>query len=292
MISSMTGFGAGEFHQDGYTVSVELRSVNSRFLEVSCRLPPSFISYEREMKEIIKKKIQRGKLYVTLSIQGENAGVLDIKVDQRIARAVRSLLDEICQTTGIQEELRLDHILKFSEIFEPLKEPAGAEKMWGGVKTALVKALDDLKSMRNREGESLAKDIVKRVKYLDKNLNAIERIAKKNIQNAYQKMVERIRVLERNQEVSQERLHAEIVLLADKLDITEECVRFRGHNTLFNKIIKESSVVGKKLNFLLQEMNREANTISAKANNLAISHHVVEIKEEVEKLREQVQNLE
>ncbi|MBN2028977.1 YicC family protein [bacterium] len=292
MASSMTGFGVGEFHQDGYTVNVELRSVNSRFLEVSCRLPPSFIHYERKIKEIIKKKIQRGKLYLAVSIQGENEGVLDIRVDQRIARAVRSLLDEICRTTGIQEELRLDHILKFSEIFEPMKEPAGAEKTWEGVKTALIKALDDLKRMRDREGESLARDIVKRVKYLERHLSAIERIAKKNIQNAYQRMVERVRILQQNQEVSEERLHAEIVLLADKLDVTEECVRFRGHNALFHKIMEESPVVGKKLNFLLQEMNREANTISAKANNMAISHHVVEIKEEVEKLREQVQNLE
>ncbi len=292
MASSMTGFGVGEFHQDGYTVGVELRSVNSRFLEVSCRLSPSFIHYERQIKEIIKKKIQRGKLYVTLSVQGENEGILDIRVDQRIARAVRSLLDEICRTTGIQEELRLDHILKFSEIFEPMKEPAGAEKMWEGVKTALIKALDDLKRMRDREGEELARDIVKRVRSLEMHLNAIERIAKKNIDNAYQKMVERVRILRKNQEVSEERLHAEIVLLADKLDITEECVRFRGHNVLFHKIMKESSVVGRKLNFLLQEMNREANTISSKANNMAISHHVVEIKEEVEKLREQVQNLE
>ena len=116
MASSMTGFVVGEFHQDGLIVTVEVRSVNSRFLEVSCRLSPSLTQFEREIKEIIRASIQRGKLYLTISIQGENEGVLDIRVDQRIARAVRSLLDEICHTAGIQEELRLEHMLKFSEM--------------------------------------------------------------------------------------------------------------------------------------------------------------------------------
>ncbi|MCJ7813303.1 YicC family protein [bacterium] len=292
MASSMTGFGVGEFHKDGSTVCVELRSVNNRFLEVSCRMPPNLVHYERKIKKIVREKIQRGKLYVTISIQGENAGVLDIRLNQRATRAVHSLLNEICHATHIQEELRLEHILKFSEIFEPLKEPAGVKKMWEGVRIAFEKALTDLQNMRNQEGKSLVKDIVQRVKRLDSHLSGIEHIAKKNVKNTYDKMMDRISILAKNREISQERLLTEIVLMADKLDVTEECVRFRSHKDLFYKTVEEDAVVGKKLDFLLQEMNREVNTISAKANNIEISHHVVGIKEEVEKLREQVQKLE
>ncbi len=292
MASSMTGFGVGEFHKNGSTVIVELRSVNNRFLEVSCRMPPNLLHYEQKIKKIIREKIQRGKLYITVSIQGESTDVLDIRVNQRAVRAVLSLLDDICHTTHIKEELRLEHILKFSEIFEPLKGPTGAEKVWGGVRIALEKALTDLQNMRDQEGKSLVRDIVKRVKCLDNHLNGIERIAKKNVKKTYNKMVDRINILTRNSGISQERLYTEIVLMADKLDVTEECVRFRSHKDLFYKTVEKNSAVGKKLDFLLQEMNREANTISSKANNIEISHHVVGIKEEVEKLREQVQNLE
>lgn len=292
MASSMTGLGVGEVQINGTTISVELKSVNNRFLEVSCRLPTFISHYEQEMREIIRRQIHRGKLYVTISIHGETDDALGIRVDPKMAKAIRHLLDDLRRTTGVQEELCLEHFLKFSEIFESFREPEGSENTWQGVKESLLQAVADLKVMRDREGETLTRDIVDRIRVLEKHVDAIERITEKQLPDEYNKLVERVQKLVKNMEVNEERLNTEIVLMADKMDVTEECVRLRSHNQLFLRILEEEAMVGKKLNFLLQEMNREANTISAKTTNAEISHLVVDMKEEIERLREQVQNLE
>jgi len=288
----MTGLGLGEVQKDGTVVVVELKSVNNRFLEVSCRMPSFLSRYERKVREIIRSRIKRGKLYVTIAIQEDTDGVLDIRVDSKTAKNIRRLLDELREATGVREELRLEHFLKFSEVFGPLRGPEDADKTWENVREALTKALADLKEMREQEGNALVRDMSKRVRELEKRLGSIERIAQENLPDEYKKMVSRVEKLVRNGEINEERLNTEIVLMADKMDVTEECVRLRSHNQLFFHTIEEGAAIGKKLNFLLQEMNREVNTISAKALNAEISHLVIEMKEEIEKIREQVQNLE
>ncbi len=292
MASSMTGLGVGEIQEGGMTVVVELKSVNNRFLEISCRIPSVIARYEQEIRKIIRSQITRGKLYVTIAIQDEADGTLDIRVDSEMAKKIHRLLDELRQATGVEEELCLEHFLKFSEIFEPLKEPEDGEKIWESLQVALTKALTDLKEMRDKEGSALVRDIVGRVQDLEEHIDAIERIVQKNLQDKYEKMVSRVQRLIKDREINEERLNAEVVLMADKMDVTEECVRLRSHNQLFFGVLEKEAAIGKKLNFLLQEMNREVNTISAKALNAEISHLVVEMKEEIEKIREQVQNLE
>jgi len=288
----MTGLGMAEIQHEGTTINVELRSVNNRFLELMCRMPPFLSRYEREVKDIIKSQITRGKLYVSISVQGETNNVLDIGVDLKKARSIRNVLNELRKVTGVNEELRLEHFLQFSEVFQSIKESETSEKIWEKVRDVLTRALEDLKQMRIQEGKALEKDIMKRIRCLGKNITAIQKIAKKNLSESYKKMVERIEKLMGNRELDKERLHTEIVLMADKMDVTEECVRLQSHNQVFLRTLKQEVVVGKRLNFLLQEMNRETNTISSKASNAEISHLVVEMKEEIEKLREQVQNLE
>jgi len=292
MASSMTGLGVGEIQEGGMTVVVELKSVNNRFLEISCRIPSVIARYEQEIRKIIRSQITRGKLYVTIAIQDEADGTLDIRVDSEMAKKIRRLLDELRQATGVEEKLCLEHFLKFSEIFEPLKEPEDGEKIWESLQVALTKALTDLKEMRDKEGSALVRDIVGRVQDLEEHIDAIERIVQKNLQDKYEKMVSRVQRLIKDREIDEERLNAEVVLMADKMDVTEECVRLRSHDQLFFSVLEKEAAIGKKLNFLLQEMNREVNTISAKALNAEISHLVVEMKEEIEKIREQVQNLE
>lgn len=292
MASSMTGLGMAEIQHEGTTINVELRSVNNRFLELMCRMPPFLSRYEREVKDIIKSQITRGKLYVSISVQGETNNVLDIGVDLKKAQSIRNVLNELRKVTGVNEELRLEHFLQFSEVFQSIKESETSEKIWEKVRDVLTRALEDLKQMRIQEGKALEKDIMKRIRCLGKNITAIQKIAKKNLSESYKKMVERIEKLMGNRELDKERLHTEIVLMADKMDVTEECVRLQSHNQVFLRTLKQEVVVGKRLNFLLQEMNRETNTISSKASNAEISHLVVEMKEEIEKLREQVQNLE
>jgi uncharacterized protein (TIGR00255 family) len=291
-ISSMTGVGIGEVRRDSYTTTVELKSVNNRFLEVSCRMPAFLSVYEREVKDLIRKSVNRGKIYVTISIQNDSAGDLDFRVEEQTVRAVSNLLVHLRETAGIQEELKLEHFLKFSDIFQSAKEPDDKGKNWNDIKKALAEALKSLRNMRMKEGEALAEDIVKRITRLTRYVREIEKIADKSVQLAHQRMMDRVKKLVAESELDRERLFSEIALMADRMDITEECVRLNSHHQLFLDTIRNDSVVGKKLNFLLQEMNRETNTLSAKATNAEISHIVVNMKDEIEKLREQVQNLE
>ena len=292
MASSMTGLGLGDVIRNGMTLTVELRSVNNRFLEISCRIPSVLSAYEKDVRELIRSTIHRGKVYITVSIQGDSDGVLDIRVDQKMAKSLHRLLEDLKRETGIDEDLKLDHFLKFSEVFEPQGTIEQSEEMWEWVQEALSMALADLKKMRDQEGSGLVQDILGRVSKLEAHVDAVERIAKTSIPEAHNKLLERVRVLTKEIHVDEDRLNAEIVLMADRMDVTEECVRLRSHHRLFRKILDEECVTGKKLNFLLQEMNRETNTISSKVANVEISHIVVEMKEEIEKLREQVQNLE
>ena len=292
MASSMTGFGVGEARVDTKTITVELRSVNNRFLEVSCRLPSSLSTYEQKVRETIRQAIDRGKLYTTITIQDEANNGMDLRINRDAVKTVYALLNNLKETAGIQEQVTLDHVLKFSEVFEGATVENETDQLWEGVQEALNMALDNLKIMRQEEGAIIAKDMVERVNVIDAHVDRVETIAKSQIPETFDKLKERIQKLIADAPVDSDRLESEIALIADKLDVTEECVRLRCHDQLFLQTIEEKEVVGKKLNFLLQEMNRESNTISSKASNSEISHLVVEMKEEIEKLREQVQNLE
>jgi len=292
MVASMTGLGVGEVKFNNQIITVEIRSVNNRFLEISSRLPAGLLSYEQAVKEIIRKTIHRGKLYVNINVQGEQNGYTKLKVVPEAVSSIRKLLEDLRRETGVDESLRLDHFLQYSEIFEPHEKNENTDQLWMNVEKALNKAIENLCEMRIQEGKCLQKDLIHRLSALESAVEKVNSLAEKNIQETHNKMVERIRNLVRDEALNQDRLYTEISIMADKLDITEECVRLGSHHRLFRDILKHKTVVGKKLNFLLQEMNREVNTISAKANHAEISHLVVTMKEEIEKLREQVQNLE
>ena len=292
MASSMTGLGIGEVQYNSTTITVELKSVNNRYLEVSCRLPSFLSYYEQQVRDIIRNGVQRGKIYATITVKGNTNGVSGIRIDEERVSSIRDLLSHLQNVAGVREKLRLEHFMRFSEIFESYSEPENTDMTWNYVQQALQDALNALKEMRRKEGEILLKDIMERIQGLEKHLDTVESIARGNVPEAYKKLEERVEKLTKDHTIDQDRLHAEIALLADKMDITEECVRLRSHNQIFLNILDKEEVIGKKLNFLLQEMNREANTISSKATHVEISHTVVEMKEEIEKIREQVQNLE
>ena len=292
MAASMTGLGMAEIRNGKYSVSVEIRSVNNRFLEVSCRLPSFLSGREREVREIVKSNLQRGKCYITVLLQDESENGLDFKIDTSAVQSIHRLLFSLREEANVEEPLRLEHFLKFSEIFEAKREIENTEATWECVKKALTAALEDLQQMRLLEGATLEKDVLLRIGSLESSLQSVEEISRQNVTETMDRMKERVRGLLKETGLSEDRLNTEIILLSDKMDITEECVRLKSHHSLFRRILEEESAVGKKLNFLLQEMNREVNTISSKASNADISHLVVDMKEEIEKLREQVQNLE
>ncbi|KER10459.1 MAG: hypothetical protein HY22_04400 [[Candidatus Thermochlorobacteriaceae] bacterium GBChlB] len=294
MIESMTGYGNGSCSDAGLHASAEIRSVNSRFIEISVKLPRQFSARELEVREFIRKELQRGKISVTVQLERDAGRDLPIRINVESVRAYAALLSELRTAAGIDEPIRLDHLLKFSEVFVSNEDAdSGQDKEWSAVQKALMLSIHALKEMRRKEGEELLRDFQKRIHSIEETLDRVQALSQKTIDDVREKLRGRVReILVDESKISRERLELELVLLADKLDITEECVRFRSHNKFFLKTLMQDDSPGRKLNFLLQEQNREANTIAAKAQNADIAQAMVFVKEELEKIREQVQNIE
>lgn len=292
MIESMTGYGKGEAAKNGITITVELRSVNNRFLEISSRIPRSLQQRENEIRDIVRAKIARGKITVNANKDDDGDNELAISLDKERTKAIHRLLSQLRKTTKIKEPVKLEHLLHFSEIFTtPETEEDDTE--WKIFLQALQKALDDLKTMRMKEGAELSKDLKQRVERVNSTIDTVETLSKQRIPEERKKLQERISaLLEDKSLIDNQRLELEIALLSDRLDVTEECVRFRSHNKFFLEALNSKESEGRKLNFLIQEMNREANTIGSKCSDVQIAHLVVGIKEELEKIREQLQNIE
>jgi uncharacterized protein (TIGR00255 family) len=292
MATSMTGLGVSEVPYNQSVVTVDIRSFNNRFLEMSCRVSPSLTPFEREIKDLIRKSVQRGKLYVNVSLQGEKPEDLGLRINSAKVKAIQLLLQELRKTTGIREKLTLDHYLRFTEVLEPDSRPDVVEALWDSVRNAVTLALERLYSMRKQEGDSLAADLLERTLRLNEGVGSLDALSRRKMPETYGRIRDRVRQLTQDAGLDESRMHQEIALLSDRMDITEECVRLRSHCSLFEKTLHEDRAVGKKLTFLLQEMNREVNTICSKANDAEISHLAVGMKEEIEKMREQSQNLE
>lgn len=289
----MTGFGRGKYTRDGTTAIVEVRSVNSRFLEVFSRLPRTFSQRENDVREIVRSYVQRGKINVSVSVETNTNGLAPLRINTSAAKAYHKLLNDLRKTVKLREPVKLAHLLTFSDVFEPLEITQGDDEQWEVVASAVRAALEEMNTMRKNEGAELAKDLTKRLRWLEETVDRIEALAKGRIPAERQRLQERIALLlEDKTVIDQNRLELEIALLAEKLDVTEECVRFRSHNKFFLEAIRDDEAAGRKLNFLIQEMNREANTIGAKSNDAEIAHLVVRVKEELEKMREQLQNIE
>lgn len=292
MIESMTGYGKGEATKNGITFTVELRSVNNRFLEISSRVPRSLQQRENEIRDIVRSKIARGKITISVNKEEEENNELAISVDKERTKAIYRLLSQLRKTAKIKEPVKLEHLLHFSEIFTT-QEVEEDETEWKIFLQALHTALDDLKAMRMKEGAELSKDLKRRIEHLNATIDTVESLSVQRIPEERKKLQERIAaMLEDKSIIDNQRLELEIALLSDRLDVTEECVRFRSHNKFFLEALNSKESEGRKLNFLIQEMNREANTIGSKCNDVQIAHLVVGIKEELEKIREQLQNIE
>lgn len=293
MIASMTGFGRSEVKRNGFIVVAEVRSVNNRYLEVTARLPRQHSTREREVKDLIRSYVSRGSINVTIKIEREDNGSIPLTINEPAAKAVYQLLTDLKKTIGLREKITIDHLLHFSEIFEPEDETDTSEEEWAIIVDALRQALESLNGMRIQEGRELAKDLAQRIRWIDDTVTQIEQLSKERIPEERKNLQERIAQLVSDPSIiDQNRLELEIALLAEKLDVTEECVRYHSHNKFFLEALEKDETAGRKLNFLIQEMNREANTIGAKVCDATISHLVVAIKEEMEKIREQIQNIE
>ena len=291
MVESMTGFGRGESRADGIAAEVEIRSVNNRFCDVSVRLPRHLSEFEYEVQQIVKKTVGRGKINVHVRVDQESDGTTDLVVDELLVSSYKSLLDKLRTAAQIDEEVRLQHVLTFSDVFIRNDDDDRARRSWEVAKQALENALKSFRDMRLAEGAALAGDLNGRLDDMESTAAEVVERAPERVTEAADKLRRRIDSLIEDVTIDESRIAAEIAVLSDRLDITEECVRLRAHIEAFRDALNGSTSEGRKLNFLTQEMHREVNTIGSKANDFSISQLSVRLKEELEKIREQVQNI-
>ncbi|HAD81307.1 MAG: YicC family protein [Candidatus Edwardsbacteria bacterium RIFOXYD12_FULL_50_11] len=291
MIKSMTGYGRAESTLNGSRLTLEIRSVNNRFTDFGIRLPRAFASLEPEVKKFLQKRIARGSVSLTATYNGGEAPDLP-ELDLRSADHFYKLLNTLRKRYRIKDPVELEDICHFSEIFRSRQAPLSQGKAWSGLQVCLKKALDDFDRMRIREGSALAADLRKNIAELKKSLSSIEKLAPLRIRQFRDKFAQRLKKISQGTALDPQRLMQEAAVYADRCDISEECVRFASHIKAFEEYLDTSQPVGRRLDFLLQEINREANTIGSKANDDKISQLVVRIKENLEKMREQAQNVE
>lgn len=296
MVRSMTGYGRGEALTDGLRLAAEVRSVNHRFCEVSARLPRAFAAFEAEARKIVQDHVSRGKLTVVVTWEGggEESGEPggSLMLDERTAERYVELLRRAQSKFGLPGEVDLRTIAGLPNVFTWEEPGRSSEFYLGLLRDVVEKAARDLIRMKETEGEALKRDLSARAELVRSRVAKIRERAPSRVRETHERMKERVRSLLGDTDVPEDRLLMEIALLSDRLDCTEECVRLEAHCDHFLKFLDEESAPGRKLNFLLQEMNREINTIGSKSNDVAIVEQVVEVKEELERIREQVQNIE
>lgn len=289
----MTGYGRAEVTRGGLHVIAEVRSVNSRHFEAVTRLPRSLNHRENDVKELVRSGVARGKVSVTLTLRRESDGTVPLTVNTGAARSYYKLLNQLRKAVRIRQEVKLEHLLQFSDVLEVANGEQSDDTEWSCIQEATQAAVKDMNSMRANEGKELARDLRDRVQKMTETLERVEAISADRIPEEREKLRERIgQLLSDPSVIDQKRLELEVALLADKLDVTEECVRYRSHIKFFLGAIDSPEPAGRKLNFLVQEMNREANTIGSKSADTEIAHLIVRLKEELEKVREQLQNVE
>jgi len=291
MLSSMTGMGRGISQLGELVAETEIKSLNSRFLDLSFRLPREVSINEFELRNEIKKYIKRGKLSVTIKVQIPQSERFKSIIDNDGLNNALELLKTLQKAANITDELSIDTLLSLQQLYLTDKEIDTDEGI-EVIKTSLNDALNELKKMRQQEGAELEKDLNERISNIEANTIKIEGISKKSVEEYYNRFRDRANQLAKDYVNDDDRFRTELALLIERYDITEETVRLKSHIKLFRDTITNDSEAGRKLNFIIQEMNREANTINSKSVSTEILHTGILIKEELEKIREQIQNIE
>ncbi len=294
MIKSMTGYGKADGFLSGKKITVEIKSVNHRFLEISLRLPQMLLPIESEIKKSITEQFCRGKIDVVVRDNGEINGADEERfaLNMPLVRNYYALLCQLKEELDIAEGVSLSTLAGLRDVFVPVETKQQAADLWEGFRAILAEAAGNFSAMRKKEGESLARDLRERMKKISGFLDKIEARAPVVVTEYQKKFAERVRELTGGVWVDDARLLQEVAIMAEKSDITEEIVRIHSHTQQFLEMLEGDDAAGRKIDFLLQEMGREINTIGSKSADVEISRCVIEIKSELSKLREQVQNIE
>ena len=293
MITSMTGFGRGESSSGGYQVTVEIKTLNSRYLDISVRMPQSIQDKEIKLKECVQKHLSRGKVNLNINVDRTKSAGPDIKLNEELVKSYSSILRNLRSAGNIDEPVKVGDLLQFNDIFETRKEDEQEVRIiWECTENALETALDNLNTMRRNEGRELKDDLSNLVTGIISQLDEVIVLSDKRAPEIREKLKTRIQKMITEEQIDPDRMEMEIALLVDKMDINEEVVRLQSHLKFFLDALEAEEPVGRRLNFLCQEINRELNTIGSKANDSTVAHHIVLGKEKLEQVREQVQNIE
>jgi len=292
MIKSMTGYGKFELEKDTRRYTVELKGVNHKYLDVNIRLPKSFNSYDANIRSQLKNQVSRGKVDVYISYEDLAENQLSLKFNSTLAEEYLKIFSKMEEDYNISNDVRVSHLSRYPEVLTMEEQVADEEELLNGLKETLQGAIDKFIETKKLEGESLKEDLLSKLTLMEDEVALVEERSPE-ISRLYREKIEgKVKELLGNVKLDEERILTEVTLFAEKICTDEEVVRLRSHINHMRDVLSEKEGVGRKLDFIAQEMQREANTILSKANDIEISNHAIILKTEIEKIREQIQNIE
>ena len=292
MIKSMTGYGSAKGVVDGLEISVELKSVNNRYLDTSVRMPRSFLFAEESVKNSVQSHISRGKVDVFISVDASQADSMVVKVNESLLKGYLGAVSHIAEEYGLPQDLTAFSVSRFPDVLTVEKKDMDAEAISEGILRVAEQALTDFDSMRLREGAKLRDDVLSRLGTIRSLVETVEAKAPETVAEYRKRLEQKMAEVLGASGIDENRILAEAAIFADHIAVDEETVRLRSHMAQLETMINGDSPTGRKIDFLIQEFNREANTIGSKSQNSQIAHVVVDLKSEIEKIREQIQNIE
>ena len=292
MINSMTGYGRAEkvLSKDSHTVSCEIRTVNHRFCEIACKLPRILFPYEDKIKRMVRDRLMRGYITVKVTMDEAEDGLGAREVDYDYARSYYRLLKRLKKDLGLSGDIDVSFFVQRPGVFRETKEESIPEKTWLAIASTIGNALEEVSTSREKEGKRLLADMRKRAGRIGRTVKSVEKISPATVLEKKKNLLAKISDIT-DLKYGEMRIEEEVTIFAQRSDVVEECVRLKSHLESLDRALSGDGAVGRRIVFLLQEMNREANTIASKAQDAKISQHVVSIKEELERLREQAENV-
>ncbi len=292
MIRSMTGFGRAQASVEGFNITVEIRSVNHRYFEFFAKLPRTYSFLEEKVKALLSTGISRGKVECSIQLEATADESVVVSVNEPLAKGYVDAIKQISEKFGFSDDLSALSVARFSDVLAISKAPVDEEALWAKVSPVVNEALQGFISMRETEGKKLSEDVLSRADTIIENVSYIEERSPETVKLYSEKLLERMKNVLGDTQIDESRILTEAAVYADKVAVAEETVRLRSHIEQLHEMLGSSEAVGRKLDFLVQEINREANTIGSKAQDVDIARRVIDIKAEVEKIREQIQNIE
>lgn len=292
MTKSMTGYGRAQKILGGRDILVEIRSVNHRYYEYSSRIPRAYGYIDEKLKSLLKTSVSRGKVEVSVTINNIEARESEISINKAVAEGYINALRSVSGELGLKDDLVLSKLIKLPEIFVVQKAPDNQEEIWADISEVASEALQKFVEMRQVEGEKLKEDIVSKADYILEMVSKVEELSPVTVENYRNRLYQKISEVLEGKDIDEQRILTEAAIFAEKIAVDEETVRLHSHVSQLKNIFTSDEPVGRKLDFIVQEMNREVNTIGSKAQDLNITRLVVDMKAEIEKIREQIQNIE